>query len=66
MAATGKIYIQLVDPTEEGVNNAIKDGYTIHTISTRRNEILKQGNLANVRDQLVFHMVLRKKKEAEI
>ena len=63
MGATSKIYVQLVNPTEDDVNQKIKEGYTPWAVTTRRASITKQGNLVNVADIEVFHMLRRKKKE---
>jgi len=63
MEATSKIYVQLVNPTEDEVNEKIKKGYSPWAVTTRRASITKQGNLVNVADIEVFHMLRRKKKE---
>lgn len=58
-----KYYIKLVNPTEEEVNELISKGYLPLQVSTIRDEVVKQGNLINVRDSLVYHMLRRKTKE---
>lgn len=63
MADTGKTYVQLINCTEDEVNEMISQGYLPQFVTTKRSEIIKSGNLVNVKDDLVYHFLRRKKKE---
>ncbi len=61
--ATGKIYLQRINCTEDEVNELIAQGYIPQFITPKTFRVNKNGNLVNVMDELVYHFIKRKSKE---